>query len=181
VLPPTDTTAGNGAHIEMNQKNTRRSWGYPPQNPGVNGATGPSKEVRVRVPGMSEGLQPTSAPLITQQTHLFHLPWTLHFIHCGSSSSNDQSRGLCRGNGNLCRCKGSLCQCKGSLCRCKGSLCQCKGGYADLRGSFWMPTRSAGMYRSTAGPGAPMGEGRYSPTTPDGSLPSPRSPHPAVQ
>jgi len=75
VLPPTDTTAGNGAHIEMNQKNTRRSWATPPQNPGVNGATGPSKEVRVRVPGMSEGLRRTSAPLITQQTYfIYHGP-----------------------------------------------------------------------------------------------------------
>jgi hypothetical protein len=80
--------------MEMNQKIPEGPGATPPQNPGVNGATGKLNDVRVRVPGMSEELRRTSTPLIIQQTSLFYLPWILHFIHCGSSSSNDQSRGF---------------------------------------------------------------------------------------
>jgi hypothetical protein len=48
--------------MEMNQKIPEGPGATPPQNPGVNGATGKLNDVRVRVPGMSKELRRTSTP-----------------------------------------------------------------------------------------------------------------------
>jgi hypothetical protein len=105
--------------IEMNQKIPEGPGATAPQNPGVNGATGPSKEVRVRVPGMSEGLRRTSTPLIFQQTHFIYQGPFISYI-AGPALPTINPGGLCRGNRDLCGSKGGLCRSKGGCVGVRG-------------------------------------------------------------